>query len=435
MRNFDSLASLKATLCPVLRCWPFLAIGLFSSSFALAQSTPAKAGAASASPSGGDFSIETEMLTYSALESNSEAVACDVAAYVNKTSANFSNPPAGTVCSVNGGNTAATVLIFPFDRSEFSDFQIWRADMAAMSQLRTRAEVSFQCPKGARTRGAAASTAGSIAASLSPYGAMAETALGMMATEESATSVIGTIQDQALMDGVARQLRSLRVKVLMPSAYTSFGFIADDEAHSPFMTNLDKLIDARGCLADLAAAEDTKDKAGAAQMAKDIDDFFKSLTESVAVPPNPNAAPKPTSASTTATTPAPAPAPPAPTRSHLAAALSADGLAQKLGLDLTTGTLPNRNDWPHILLLKALESGGAVTKSSSILKTTMSYSGGSVATYSLFRLDGEVECSGNVFDFSGTIPSKNFVEKFHESTINPARQLIFSRGSCNPPSQ
>ena len=262
MRDFDGLASLKATLYPALRCWILLAIGLFSSSFALAQSAPAKAGATAASSSGGDFSIETEMLTYSALESNSEAVACDVAAYVNKTSANFSNPPAGTVCSVNAGNTAATVLILPFDRSEFSDFQIWRADMAAMSQLRTRAEVSFQCPKGARTRGATASTAGSIAASLSPYGAMAETALGMMATEESATSVVGTIQDQALMDGVARQLRSLRVKVLMPSAYTSFGFIADDEAHSPFMTNLDKLIDARACLADLAATDDAKDKAG-----------------------------------------------------------------------------------------------------------------------------------------------------------------------------
>jgi hypothetical protein len=264
---------------------------------------------------------------------------------------------------------------------------------------------------------------------------MAETALGMMATEESATSVVGTIQDQALMDGVARQLRSLHVKVLMPSAYTSFGFIADDEAHSPFMTNLDKLIDARTCLADLAATEDTKDKAGAAQMAKDIDAFFNSLSESGPTPPNPNAAPKPAAATTTTTTAAPPPPPPAPTRSHLAAALSADGLAQKLGLDLATGTLANRNDWPHILLLKALESGGAVTKSSSILKTTMSYSGGSVATFTLFKLDGEVECSGNVFDFSGSIPSKNFAEKFHESTIDPAKQLIFSRGSCNPPSQ
>lgn len=423
------------TQYPAICFWTFLAIGLPAANWALAQSAPAKAGATSASPSGGDFSIETEMLTYSALESNSEAVACDVAAYVNKTSANFSSPPAGTVCSVNAGTAAATVLILPFDRNEFSDFQIWRADMAAMSQLRTRAEVSYQCPKGARTRGATASTAGSIAASLTPYGAMAETALGMMATEESATSVVGTIQDQALMDGVARQLRSLRVKVLMPSVYTSFGFIADDEAHSPFMTNLDKLIDARACLADLAATDDNKDKAGAAQMAKDIDDFFKSLTESVAAPPNPNAAPKPTTTSTTATAATPPLAPPASTRSHLAAALSADGLAQKLGLDLTTGTLPNRNDWPHILLLKALESGGAVTKSSSILKTTMSYSGGSVATYSLFRLDGEVECSGNVFDFSGTIPSKNFAEKFHQSTIDPGKQLIFSRGSCNPPSQ
>jgi len=434
MRNIDAFARSRNNLFPALRCWVVLATGLLLPGCALAQSAPAKAPAASSSP--GDFSIETEMLTYSALESNSEAVACDVAAYLNKTSANFTNPPFGTVCSVNAGATSAKVLIYPFDRTEFNDFQIWRADMATMAQMRDRAKASYQCPKGASARGAtaAASTAGSIAASLSPYGAMAETALSIMSTAESATSVVGTIQDQAFMDGVARQLRSLHVQVLMPSAYTPFGFIADDEAHSPFMTNLDKLIDARTCLAEAAVNDENKDKAGAAQMGKDIDDFFKSLSESVPAPANPNA-PKPASAATTTTTTTPPPPPLAPTHSHLSAALSADGLAQKLGLDLTTGTLPNRTDWPHILLLKALESGGAVSKSSSLLKTTMSYSGGSVATYTLFRLDGEVECSGNVFDFTGSVPSKHFSERFHESKIDPAKQLIFLRGSCTPPSQ
>ena len=41
------------------------------------------------------FSIETEMLTYRALEANSEAIACEVAAYLHGTSVNFKNPPPG----------------------------------------------------------------------------------------------------------------------------------------------------------------------------------------------------------------------------------------------------------------------------------------------------------------------------------------------------
>jgi hypothetical protein len=278
----------------------------------------------------------------------------------------------------------------------------------------------------------------------------------MMAKEESASSVVGTIEDQAFMDGVARQLRSLRVHVLMPSAYTSYGFIADDQAHSPFMNNLNKLIAVRACLADVEASSGSKDKAdvnqdktdatqekaavtedkaGVAQLSKDIEAFFASLYQTVPAPTNLAAQSKSATGntSTAETGSSPTPPPPEPTRSHLSAALSADGLAQKLGVDLTTGTLPNRNDWPHILLVKALESGGSVTKRSSILKTTIRYSGGSVGTYSLFKLDGELECSGNVFDFSGAVPSKDFEEKFHKTTIDPSKQAIFLRGSCSLP--
>lgn len=452
MKVFEGRSVPTQTMFRPLRFCVVLAICLLSAGCILAQSAPAKSGSTAATPS--DFSIETEMLTYRALESNSEAIACDIAAYFNKTSANFNSPPAGSVCTVNGGSSTDTVLILPFDRNEFSDFQTWRADMATMSQLENRAEASYQCPKNAQTRAASstASTAASAAANITPYGAMAQTALTMMAREESASSVVGTIEDQAFMDGVARQLRSLRVHVLMPSAYTSYGFIADDAAHSPFMNNLNKLIAVRACLADLDAKPDTKDdgsatqekskpidKAGVEQLSKDIEAFFASLYQTVAAPSNAFAQAKlatgAASTSTPATGSSPTPPPPEPTRSHLSAALSADGLAIKLGVDLATGTLPNRNDWPHILLVKALESGGSVTKQSNILKTTIRYSGGSVGTYSLFKLDGELECSGNVFDFSGAVPSKGFDEKFHDKVIDPSKQAIFQRGSCSLPSQ
>jgi hypothetical protein len=438
MNSFDGCDK-KRTATNALRYSVALAFGLVSLGAALGQSASAKAGAGSADSSGLGFSIETEMLTYSALESNSEAIACDVAAYLNKTSANFSSPPAGSVCNVNAGSNEATVVILPFDRNEFSDFEIWRSDIVTMSQLEDRAKATYQCPKTAASR---TSTAPTMLASISPYGALAETALSMMSKDQSSAPVVGTIQDQAFMDGVARQLRTLKVRVMMPADYTSYGLVALDQSHSPFMTNLNKLIEARACLADLGASDANKDKTGVDQLSKDIDGFFASLTETVQ--PSPAAAqgaktaaattaPASTSTPASASTPgSSASIPPEPARSHLAAALAADSIEQKFGVDMNTGTLANRNDWPHILLVKALESGGSVTRNTSLLKTTQSYSGGSVGTYSLFRLDGELECSGNVFDFSGSVPSKGFEATYRNSKVDPSKQMIFTRGSCSP---
>jgi hypothetical protein len=436
MNKFDGIPRAKETAFQALRCSVVLVFGVLATGCVLAQSGPGKA--AAGDPSSPGFSIETEMLTYSALESNSEAIACDIAAYLNNTSVNFTSPPAGSVCNINAGATTATVVILPFDRNEFSDFEIWRSDMVTISQLRDRAKATYQCPKTAASRTATA--APTMLASLSPYGALAETALGMMAKDQTSTPVVGTIQDQAFMDGVARELRALKVRVMMPSNYTSYGLVALDQLHSPFMTNLGKLIDARACLADLGASDANKDKTGVEQLSKDIDGFFASLTETVPTAAGQAAktaagAAAPASTTSTSTASTPAAPPPEPARSHLAAALAADSIEEKLGVDMDTGMLPNRNDWPHILLVKALESGGSVSRTSSLLRSSQSFSGGSVGTYSLFRLDGEVECSGNVFDFSGAVPAKNFAETYHNSKVDPSKQLLFSRGSCNPPSQ
>lgn len=69
------------------------------------------------------FSIESEMLTYRALESNSEAVACDIAAYLRGGSASFNNSTVGSVCTVSGGaNNKASIVILPFDQTQFNDF-------------------------------------------------------------------------------------------------------------------------------------------------------------------------------------------------------------------------------------------------------------------------------------------------------------------------
>src|ERR1700753_2529348 len=103
-----------------------LALGAVSLPFAQAQA-PGKGGGDS-TPAGVGFSIESEMLTYRALESNSEAIACDVTAFLNGTSVNFTAPPAGTVCEAKAAAKNVGVVLLPFDKSTFADFQLWRAD-------------------------------------------------------------------------------------------------------------------------------------------------------------------------------------------------------------------------------------------------------------------------------------------------------------------
>lgn len=94
--------------------------------------------------------------------------------------------------------------------------------------------------------------------------------------------------------------------------------------------------------------------------------------------------------------------------SHLPAVLFADGLAQALGVDPATGKIQENGVTQHILLLKALESGGSVSKYTNVLGTKVRFSGGFVGTYALFTTAGDLECSGNVYDFGGSIKAKNF---------------------------
>ena len=380
------------------------------------------------------FSIESEMLTYRALESNSEAVACDIAAYLNDGSADFTNPPAGTVCTVNAGaNNKASVIIVPFDRNTFDDFHLWRADMETMNELRTRA--ATYCPASAvmqvteRGSGAAGS-----ALAFTPAGSalsLAQSVLGIVSSETSTSPVAGTIEDQAFMDGVARELRSLSVPVLMPATYGPFSLSVMDASRSPFLSSLDKLLQARVCLEDQKTKQDkeAKSPANADQNAKqdqeaksrakapienliaDMDAYLATFSGSTGA------------AAKTAASPL----------SHLMAVLSADGLAQKLGVDPATGLMPNNGVWRHVLQLKALESGGAIEKKANILGTKIRYSGGSVGTYALFTIDGEMECSGNVYAYGGSISAKKFQQELRHYKPDPAEQFIFQRGSCHAP--
>ncbi len=408
-----------------------------------AQAPAAKPAAPTPSTASG-FSIETEMLTYRALESNSEAIACDIAAYLHGTTVNFSNPPQGSACNVAGNGAKSSVMVFPFDRAVFSDFQLWRADMQTMTEIERRGAdacsaarpapqpAQQSAPPGVGSRGltATAPPTPSSLLGLTPGGsavAGAEGILGLFASDHSAEPVGGTIEDQAMMDNVSRELRAANVAVMMPSIYTPFALSSIDPARSPFANALDKVLHTRDCLVASKGAADPD--------VKNIDGFLASLSAGPSEP-----AAKPAAPASAATTAGPAAGTATPTAaastnstgpSHLQSVLSADGLAQRLGADPQTGLIPDSAP-QHILLLKALESGGSVNHSSNIFGTKMSYSGGSVGTFALFDLKGELECSGNVYDYAGYTSAKNFNQQLRNYKPDPSAQVIFQRGSCRP---
>ncbi len=257
-----------------------LALGAISLPFAQAQA--AGKGGGDSSPAGVGFSIESEMLTYRALESNSEAIACDVTAFLNGTSANFTSPPAGAVCDVKAGSHNVSIVLLPFDKSTFADFQLWRVDMATMDRLQRKA-ATFDCPPGAQSKGAvsAASSAATSALMLTPAGPMlnaAQGVLGLLASEEVTSPVTGTIQDQAFMNGVGRQLRALKVPVIMPTGYSPYSLAPLDQTSSPFLAGLGRLLSAEGCLTGLAA-KGGGDNPSLKETIAEIDKFRGTLDE------------------------------------------------------------------------------------------------------------------------------------------------------------
>jgi hypothetical protein len=109
-------------------------------------------------------------------------------------------------------------------------------------------------------------------------------------------------------------------------------------------------------------------------------------------------------------------------------------LPQILGADLLAHALWSDPEWPtdgnpaptdfeikaaenfksemdkvNFLTLHALESGGSeLNKSNFFFGTHIFFSGGSVATFGLYKVSGEVRCSGFVYDYEGNIREKKY---------------------------
>lgn len=400
------------------------------------------------SSGGPGFSIETEMFTYKAVEQNSEAIACDIARYLYGN--NVQDAPKGShvPCVVqNEGQNPQGIVLISTDSTLVGDFQIWRADMATMDDLRGRAATlcvagpgkEAAAPKehggqpqddtGTRglgsTVGSMMSGAQSVVGMLNPGASAASAVMGMLSSSQSVTPVVGTVHDPALMNEVARQLRSLNIQVLIPELYSPNGLSGPDPSHSPYLRNLQNLMSAYdGCMK--VRDEYPKDSPQAKEIS-DLADFMLKFATSVTTGPAPSAKPSGSGSggggSDDSSSPAPSKAQP-----HFAAVLAADAVARKLGIGEDPGAAPNKT-WQHLLWVKALESGGSVTRTSNIFGTKVRFGGGAVDTFAVFRLDGDLVCSGNVYSFQSPVRMKDLDRKFGERPSGPTESPLL-RSTC-----
>ncbi len=364
---------------------------------ASSSSTPPQGNASAANPEG--FAIESEMLTYTAMDSEATALTCGIGHSLGTTDASC------TPQAVNGPPVG--VVVISGDSSALSEFQLWRTDISTMDMLTLRA--NHYCAQSASTR--AATTLGGTIMSMFPESQAAEFAASLLSATAETKPLEGNILDRTLVNDVAGHLRALGMDVVIPDSYMPYSLAAIDANHSPFLSKYVALIKARECVAPAAgtnAQEPPAADQGAAGAApadahaaadrlavkEAIDGYLKSLTE-----PDIFDVPKPPGGA--------APDEQTPEISHLSAVLRADGLAQELDAASPDARSGANGIW-YVLSLKALESGGTLLKSGNgITGTKTSYSGGAVGTYALFRLNGDVTCSGVFFNYEApTLTSK-----------------------------
>jgi hypothetical protein len=250
-------------------------------------------------------------------------------------------------------------------------------------------------------------------------------AKALFTTTTVKTPVEGNILDQTMMNDIAGHLRALGVPVVVPDTYAPHSLVTVNQARSPFIAKFLVLETTRACLDEKPAAGAApsapagQDQALADQdkksIAAAIDAFLDSLTKpDVAAPPKPELPNMPA-------------APEVPTISHLDAVMRADGLAQELGF-VADSNAGDNSPW-DVLWLKALESGGDVVASDNLIKgSKVTYTGGSVGTFALFHLNGELECSGVFFNLAPPTLLTDIPKVLDGSMPVPAGKLV---GGCS----
>lgn len=403
------------------------------------KSSSSSTTSSSAAPAPPPFSIETEMFTYKAVEHNSAVIACDTAQYLFH--GEVADAPAGShaPCVITGASSRPGIVLVSSGSTLLTDFQNWRADIAAMQGLVAHASESCVAnPEKAGTQEQPAESKphmrgrGLLGSALSAIGgpgaaaSMAGQVMQMFSSDQSVTSVSGTVQDPALMNEVARQLRALNVQVLVPELYHPYALGAIDYAHSPYMQNLQDVFNAY----DKCSEAKSTWHADAPQIA-DIDAVNAGIREflqsAFAAPPKPPAS----SASANTDSGAQTQGTPITPPSHFASVLAADELAKRIGFSASGAPDPN-SPWHDLLWVKALESGGSVTKQSNIFGSKTFFGGGAVDTYSVFDLTGDLVCAGNVYSFQQPVNVKDVQKAVNVPSPDPPAKWMSEHSTCTP---
>jgi len=403
--------------------------------------TPTAAHPAVSTPGLG-FSMESEMLTYAAMDRNSQAIACDVALYVygeeQRTGVIFTPAPENTATSAllpvgelcgfaqsyaqakeqpaNSVNKDG-IVILQANSGIQTGLQLWRTYMAEMESLRQaaaeqgcKADSAGQPAQAAdlhaafplaRARLASFMLADPSAAQDTTKSAQKPIVVGgpegavdlaqqVVAANETSEEVRGTVESQTFVNTIAGELRVLGLQVLIPE--TSMPHAMSSHTNYAILDEAQKLREVRDCVSKTTSGSGQSASA-AAFLLSDIDAFLFDVFG--------------WSGSTYPVTGAKISF--APTKSNMQSLLSADLLAQELRIGIVTAS--GEKQWRHILWVRALESGGSVIKRERFWGTKIGYSGGSIVTYALVTMDGPLECSGSFYDYGGPLSAKDFQKK------------------------
>jgi len=97
--------------------------------------------------------------------------------------------------------------------------------------------------------------------------------------------------------------------------------------------------------------------------------------------------------------------------------LASDFLAQRI-FEYRAGVAMNDIDKVNFLTLHSLESGGSeLVKTNIFYGTHIFFSGGSVATFSLYRLQGELRCAGTALNYIGNVREKTVEARLAQDDI------------------
>lgn len=211
-----------------------------SPSTALTSSSQPAGGNGGGGGSSGTYSIEGEIFAYKSLQLNGKTIAQDVT----------------TLIPATASSTRPGVVVVPSVSVILPAFQLWRSNMLVAQNFLNQATSiigpakTAPCPALTIPR-AGPPSFGAYATGVTEAVGVIQSILSLFASSQSVTEFSGTIQDEALVSAVSRELRAKQVQVLAPDIFAPWTIDIATPPNSPFVSKLAELIDDLSRLQDI----------------------------------------------------------------------------------------------------------------------------------------------------------------------------------------